>query len=313
MISPTQETWGPRALTLDLPATRVQFTGLSSAQITSLETNYAAFLLGASQGSVKHDLVCHTHQLAAAPTVSTQEKEPNGLYTYVPQINRGSGSVQITGSNFVGSITTSPSSSSAYLGVTEEDELANASVIENFLRFCSANKVLERQGVMLHSAGLVFDGQAYIFTGRSGAGKTTLTRKAYAKGAWVLSDDINVLLPSEEGYQAYAVPFTGEFGRTLNHKGGRNSYPVAGIILLSQGDTLKTERVRQSQAFATLLAGCPFVNTDAVASTPLYDAISNVLSITPVIRLINHKHDSIGAIMDAVKKCVKDESKQTKQ
>ncbi len=188
----------------------------------------------------------------------------------------------------------------AFLGVTEEHELAKTSVIENFLRILAAHCTLQQGGLILHSAGLVFDGQAYIFSGRSNAGKTTLTRKAYRYGARVLSDDINLLLPGKEGYKAHAVPFTGEFGRTLEHSGGQDSYPVAGIILLRQGEKLAVQSVTTADAVAGLLAGCPFVNTDTVESDRLFDAVISLVTALPVIRLVCTRDDDIEDIMAAV-------------
>jgi hypothetical protein len=157
---------------------------------------------------------------------------------------------------------------------------------------------------------LVFDDSAYIFSGRSNAGKTTLTRKAYKQGAWVLSDDINLLLPDRDGYKAHAVPFTGEFGRTLDHEGGQASYPVKAIILLKQGEELTTEKVSASDAVATLLTGCPFVNTDAELSSSLFDAVINLVETLPVIRLTSSRDDSIENIMQAVQEQLHPQSEQ---
>ena len=147
----------------------------------------------------------------------------------------------------------------------------------------------------------MFDGQAYIFSGRSNAGKTTLTRKAHEIGARVLSDDINLVLPGNNGYQAHAVPFTGEFGRTLDHPGGKETYPVAGIVLLEQSDSLATETVSQSAAVARLLTGSPFVNTDAEESEKLFDVVNSLVTQVPVIKLLSRRDDKIDEIMHAVK------------
>ncbi|MCG6863447.1 MAG: hypothetical protein LJE70_19625, partial [Chromatiaceae bacterium] len=136
----------------------------------------------------------------------------------------------------------------------------------------------------------------------SNAGKTTLTRKAYQKGARVLSDDINLLLPEKNGYRAYAVPFSGEFGRTLNHQGGRDSYPVAGVVLLEQGERLETQAVKASEAVARLLVGCPFVNTDAEESAALFDVLTELVTRVPTIALRNRRDDGIEEIMNAVKR-----------
>ena len=225
---------------------------------------------------------------------------------YAPrQINQANG-ITLVGANFEAWFGSNLSDSSANLGVVSEDEFAQINVLDNFLRVFSAHLVLGQGGVMLHSAGLVFDGLAYIFVGRSNVGKTTLSRKAHQVGARVLSDDINLLLPREGGYHAFAVPFTGEFGRTIARHGERDSYPVAAIVLLAQGESLQTKTVSSSIALARLLVGCPFVNTDADASNKLLDRLTEVVDSVPVIELSSRRDDDIKAIMNSVKRSIYD-------
>ena len=116
-----------------------------------------------------------------------------------------------------------------------------------------------------------------------------------------MSDDINLVLPHGSGYRAHAVPFTGEFGRTLEHAGGRQSYPLAGIILLEQSDSLATSPVSPSTAVARLLTGCPFINTDPEESATLFDVLAGLVARVPVIRLQSRRDDHIEAIMLKVK------------
>ena len=116
----------------------------------------------------------------------------------------------------------------------------------------------------------------------------------------MLSDDINLLLPGPGGYRAHAVPFTGEFGRTLDHAGGREAYPLAGIVLLEQGERLRALPVSAPEAVAGLIACCPFVNTAAEASGDLFDVLIRLCRQVPVIRLASRRDDDVGRIMDAV-------------
>lgn len=295
--------WGTYKLQLKLPATSVQLTGLSETQLISLQNNYSHFITKKKIASSRDNIECSVYRLKRMPLLSACELTQDGQYT--PRQIRQDYVLHLTGINFKARISQHQEFSQASLGVVNESELAKTSVIENFLRIYVAHHTLQQRGLVLHSAGLVFDGQAYIFSGHSNAGKTTLTRKAYKHGARVLSDDINLLLPSKEGYRAHAVPFTGEFGRTLDHSGGQDAYPVAGIILLEQGEKLMTQTVTISDAVATLLTGCPFVNTDAEESSRLFDAVINLVAELPVIRLISRRQDDVGDIMAAVIKQLK--------
>lgn len=299
------DSWGDLSLSLRLPAVDIDLSGLSAVQRNALLESYAHFSSG-SRESNEDSIHCNVYRLAHVPELSSEELTLEGQYApIISQLNDSDG-FYVTGVNFKASLATDGSGLST-LGVVNEHELAQAIVIENYLRIISAHKVLQHKGVVLHSAGLVIDGQAYIFSGRSNAGKTTLTRKAYKAGARVLSDDINLVLPSKDkkgdsGYDAYAVPFSGEFGRTLDHAGGKESYPIAGIVLLEQSDCLQTYPVTQSAAVARLLTGCPFVNTDEYESEALFDSVTGLVSKVPVIRLLSRKDDDIDDIMNAVKK-----------
>jgi hypothetical protein len=288
-------------LLLALPFANVHLTGLSSEQSTSISDTYSQFIAGSGYFSqqCRFKLECRAYRLEHAPTISAKELTADGQYA--PRKLRRSDSIDLTGINFEAQLRLQSALASSYLGVAEEHEFAQANVIENFLRFLAAHRALDQGGVVLHSAGLVFEEQAFIFVGYSGAGKTTLTRKAHKGGAKVLSDDINILLPSQIGYRAHAVPFTGEFGRTLNHLGGHESFPVAGIVLLQQGDQLSTRSITKSAAMAKLLVGSPFVNNDEHESQALFDALSSVATQVPLIKLISRRDDKIEAIMKLVK------------
>ena len=291
--------WGSHALLLALPTGAIRFTGLSAPQARSLGSTYARFLT-ADNTAAEAAVVCAARRWTTGPAIDPERLAVAGLYT--PLKLRGEHAIEVTGVNFQARLPLQGDSGQASLDVAREDDLVLANVIENFLRILSAHQALVQGGLVLHSAGLVFEGQAWIFAGRSGVGKTTLTRKAHSSGAIVLSDDVNLLLPVRDGYRAYAVPFTGEFGRSLNHTEGEDSYPVAGVVLLEQGEQLAAHRVTRATATARLLVGCPFVNTDEAETDRLLDNLEGLATRLPVIRLQNRREDTVENIMKTLKR-----------
>ena len=257
-----------------------------------------------SPAAVDQDVECRTYRLKKPLHVATDALARDGEYT--PLKVRTPAALEVTGANFEASIGIGAHAHSCSLGVAREHELAQCDVIENFLRVYTAYHALLRGGVVLHSAGLVFDEQAYIFVGRSGAGKTTLTRKAYPEGARVLSDDLNLLLPADDGFDAFAVPFAGEFGRTLAQAGGSPRYPVASLVLLEQGSGPRAQAVKDSEAVARLLVGSPFVNADIDAPELVLDVLTDIARRVPVVKLLSGRDDSIGDIMTTVTRCIHD-------
>ncbi len=213
---------------------------------------------------------------------------------------RERGGISLAGVNFEAWLAPHGAAGPGWLAVAGEHELAQPNVIENLMRVLAAHRALGLGGLVLHSAGLVVGGRAWLFAGRSGAGKTTLTRKARDGGLRVLSDDINLLLPAGGGYRAYAVPFTGDLGRILPAEEARLAYPLAALVLLEQGAGLDVAPVSGASAVARLLANCPFVNMDDHESDLLYDVLSALVRRVPVFRLRCRRDDDLDRILDHV-------------
>jgi hypothetical protein len=264
-----------------------------------MSRNYSEFVEQKSLSCADKGPECRAYRLGSAPQLSTEALTRDGQYA--PIKVRSAHTIALTGVNFEARIGLDSNAASSSLGVALEHEFAQSDVVENFLRVYTAHHALLHNGVILHSAGLVFDDLAYVFVGRSGAGKTTLTRKAYQEGARVLSDDVNLLLPRKGRFCVFAVPFAGEFGRVVSQPGGRSCYPVAGVVLLEHGDCLSTRKVRASEAVARLLVGCPFVNTGTDESAALFDVLTTLVNTVPVICLQSRRDDTVEGIMRAVR------------
>lgn len=65
-------------------------------------------------------------------------------------------------------------------------------------------------GAMLHASSVLVEGRAMLFTGMSGAGKTTIARLWRTHGATILNDERNLIRPSGEQIMAGASPWHGE-------------------------------------------------------------------------------------------------------
>ncbi|MCU0788543.1 MAG: hypothetical protein MUC91_10205, partial [Verrucomicrobia bacterium] len=206
------DAWGPASIALRLPVCGIAIEGLSAGQRDTIARNHPSFLAaeGALHGSA--GVVCQAGRLPEPLSIQARELICAGQYA-PRQVRRGGG-LEVTGINFTAWIPLEAAEpAAARLCVVREEELPQPVVLENFLRILLAHRVLGFGGMLLHSAGLVVGGRALLFVGRSNAGKTTLSRKADAAGARVLSDDINLVLPAADGYAVHSVPFTGEFRR----------------------------------------------------------------------------------------------------
>lgn len=88
--------------------------------------------------------------------------------------------------------------------------VAHASMLalDVLVRAAVALAALEAGGCCLHAAAVELDGQAHLFVGPSGVGKSTVAQHLAAEGARVLADEFVVVLPDATGrMHAHGTPF----------------------------------------------------------------------------------------------------------
>lgn len=119
---------------------------------------------------------------------------------------------------------------------------------ENLLRLIISRFIVDRNGFLIHSSGVVSGKNGYIFFGRSGAGKTTLTSK-FPKNK-ILSDEIiGVRKNNAGGWLIYSTPFWGELKLpTTNIKA-----KVKKVFYLTQGKELKIQHISKPLLLRSLL------------------------------------------------------------
>jgi len=151
--------------------------------------------------------------------------------------------------------------------------------LDSLLRILLTVVLLPRRGFLLHAASIVRDGRAYIFMGRSGAGKSTVASLSPAGS--VLTDEISLLRFSEGSWQAYGTPFWGEF-----RAAGTNShYPVTGIYVLSQATHDRIEPLSSKEILRALLPCVLFFTSQKRAHELLLVMLLNLIEQVPCYRL----------------------------
>jgi hypothetical protein len=115
--------------------------------------------------------------------------------------------------------------------------------------------LLSEEGFLLHAATVVRNGKAYVFTGRSGAGKSTVASLS-PRGS-VLTDEISLLKLVNGEWRAFGTPFWGEF----RADGTNISAPLAGIFRLAQATVNRVVPLRPSGLLKTMLPCVLFFST----------------------------------------------------
>ena len=159
-------------------------------------------------------------------------------------------------------------------------QTANPHSIDTALRIIYSLELVEQGGFLLHSSSLVRNGKAFLFSGVSGAGKTTMSRLAPAD-ATLLTDEISYIRPHDGKYTAYGTPFAGELG-----KPGENVFaPIDQVFLLAKGPENRIDDIDSVTAVRSLLRNVLFFAADAALSRKLLDIGCDFVSRVPVRRL----------------------------
>src|SRR3989339_1429199 len=102
--------------------------------------------------------------------------------------------------------------------------LPNKYAFDTFLRLTYSSLLLKHNGFLLHASGVISKGKGYIFTGISGAGKTTVAEASKRCGA-VLSDEIVAVRKTGNVWKLFGTPFMG-----LMKGGGKNKTAKAPTV-----------------------------------------------------------------------------------
>ena len=157
---------------------------------------------------------------------------------------------------------------------------ANPYSLDSVLRILHSLILAQRGGFLLHAASAICDGRAYLFSGVSGAGKTTMTRLAPAD-ITLLTDEISYLRPSAEGYAAFGTPFAGELARA----GENCTAPVSALFFLEQGPENRVDELSSAEAIRRLMRNILFFAEDQGLVEKLLATACDFVARVPIRRL----------------------------
>ena len=114
-----------------------------------------------------------------------------------------------------------------------------------------AEKMIEYDTVLFHGSVIAVDGIGYLFTAKSGTGKSTHTRlwrEYFGNRAVMVNDDKPLLKITDSEVVAYGTPYNGK------HRLGTNtSVPLKAICILTRSADNHIERITREQAYTMLL------------------------------------------------------------
>jgi hypothetical protein len=154
---------------------------------------------------------------------------------------------------------------------TRFDGVRNEYALDSLLRVLLSWKLAGRHGFLLHAATVVRNGKADVFTGRSGAGKSTVA--SLSPAGTVLTDEISLLRFENSEWRAYGTPFWGEFRAA----GSNTSAPVRGLFRIVQAAENRVTRLHPMEMLRALLPNVLFFSSESEANRRLLDILGHAV------------------------------------
>jgi hypothetical protein len=169
---------------------------------------------------------------------------------------------------------------------------ANPYAIDSVLRIVHTLILAREHGFLLHAASAVRNGRAFLFSGVSGAGKTTISRMA-PPDVTLLTDEISYLRRDGDRYLACGTPFAGELARV----GENCSAPVDTLFFLEKGPENRIASVDKAEAVRCLLRNILFFAEDAELVNLIFRSACEFVDRVPVQRLTFVRDDRVWSLI----------------
>ncbi len=145
-----------------------------------------------------------------------------------------------------------------------------------------ADALIDDGVILYHGSVIAVDGQGYLFTAKSGTGKSTHTalwRERFGERAVMVNDDKPLLRVKDGQVIVYGTPWNGK------HRLGNNiSVPLKALCILERAEKNTIERVEPSSVLSLLMQQVNRIS-DPAKFIKTMDILEQILKIVPVYRL----------------------------
>lgn len=166
--------------------------------------------------------------------------------------------------------------------------------LETLALYRKIAKELSSYGVILfHGSAIAVDGEAYVFTAKSGTGKSTHTalwRKMFGQRAVMINDDKPLIAVRDGEIVIYGTPWCGK------HKLGTNvSAPLKAICILERAENNSIEKISSKEAVTTVFAQTYRFN-EPFGMTNVLACVDRMVNTLPAYRLKCNMNDDAALV-----------------
>jgi len=159
-------------------------------------------------------------------------------------------------------------------------QTVNPFSIDSVLRIVHTILLARTGGFLLHASSAVRNGKAFLFSGLSEAGKTTISRLAPSDAA-LLTDEASYVRKIDGKYMAYGTPFAGELGVA----GENIAAPIAAVYLLAKSPENRIDPIEPSIAIRRLMRNVLFFAQDPSLVGLVFESVCTFVATVPVFQL----------------------------
>jgi len=160
-------------------------------------------------------------------------------------------------------------------------QTSNPFAVDSVLRIVHTLILARQGGFLLHAASTIRNGNAFLLSGVSGAGKTTISRLA-PPDVTLLTDEVSYVRRNFKRYTAFGTPFAGELA-----KSGENLFaPIKCLFFLEKGSCNRIGPISAPDAVQRLLRNILFFAHDSELVEMVFQSACEFVSLVPVNRLI---------------------------
>ena len=155
-----------------------------------------------------------------------------------------------------------------------------------FINLYSSFIVYHEWGVLLHSSCVIDNGQAHIFAGHSGAGKSTAAKLSYPRN--LLSDEATILRITSDKIEVFNSPFRSEL---LSDQEERR-LPLGSIQVLHQSLNNRRSKLSKSDTLLTLIDKVFYWSDEPANPKVILGMLTMVANHVPAYNLFFQKNNT---------------------
>ncbi|MBE6825248.1 MAG: hypothetical protein E7513_07965 [Ruminococcaceae bacterium] len=167
------------------------------------------------------------------------------------------------------------------------------------LRNICKKVVSDYDGFFLHCSCLEYEGNAYVFTAKSGTGKSThsrLWREVFGDKVTMINDDKPIIRLIDDKFYIYGTPWNGKHHISNNIKS-----EIKAIYYLSQGSENAIAKSDPISSISKILSQTVLPD-DKKSMENLLDMVEKLVSSTPVFDLsCTISHDAVRTVLNSLK------------